>query len=338
MAGGSGQRFWPMSRKNKPKQCLKLSRDKSMMQITVERLKPLFKNNIYIETSQLLEQHIKKDTPDINYIIEPAAKNTAPCIGLATISLLHKDPNAVIFIETTDHIYNDEKKYLEYIQKALKRAENSDEIIVMGIKPTHAHTGLGYIEQGEQLDSEIYKVQSFKEKPDLQTAETFLKSGKYFWNSGMYIFKASVMLDAIKQHMPELHQALIKIKESNLNPDTIKEVFNSLPEQSCIQIDYGISEKASNMTLITADMHWDDIGDWHAMERLFQPDKDGNIIKAKHIAIDTKDSIIFSKKLVTTMGVKDLVIIDTKDALLVTDKKRAQELKKVYEKLDEKYK
>lgn len=331
MAGGKGERFWPYSRDDNPKQCLRIISKKTMVEDTIDRLKPIIeKKDIHIIANKELSEKIKEYAPNVNYVIEPMRRNTAAAIGLAAINL---DEDDIMFVETTDHVYKDNKDYLNHVKKAAEIAEKG-RIVLIGIKPTHPHTGLGYIEKGGVLgkgDIDTYQVSGFKEKPDLNTAKDYIKSGKYLWNSGMFISKVSVMLDAIRNDMPELHKALINIKKS---PESIKEEFEKLES---VSIDYGIMEKNKELAVIEADMHWDDIGDWLAMERFHEKDKDGNTIQAENVAIDTKNSIIFGDKLVATLGIEDLVVVTTKDAVLVCKKDRAQELKSLVKKLPKEY-
>ncbi len=331
MAGGRGERFWPMSRVNMPKQCLRILDDKSMAQITVDRLLPLIgKKDIFLVTGQHLKDCISKDCPDINYVIEPCARDTAACIGLGTLVIAQKNPDAVIFIETTDHVYNDEQIYLNHIKAAAELAKE-DKIVLIGIKPTHPHTGYGYIHQGKPYKSVgnigSFFIQQFREKPQLEVAEKYVASGEYLWNSGMFIAKASILLDAIKTHLPHLHFALMRMQQSGFDDEVMKAVFEPLQK---ISIDYGIMEKASNTIVIRGEMHWDDIGDWDAMERVHEKDSRGNIIKAA-VAGNPENCIIFGEKnrVIEAENVSSLIIVDTEDALLVCKKGSSQKVKEV---------
>ncbi len=326
LAGGYGTRFWPKSRKNIPKQCLPISSDKSMIVETIERLKPIT-DEFYISTGKNLENPLKELLPDVNYIIEPLARNTAAAIGLSAITL----GEGIMFIETSDHAYADPKQYLENLKAGIEMAKQ-DKIVLIGIKPTFPHTGYGYIQQGDIIEDEkikIYKIKEFKEKPDLKTAESYLKEGNYLWNSGMFISKVSVMLEAIEKHMPLLYKALIKIKESNFDENILKKEFEKLES---ISIDYGIMEKAENTVVIRGEFPWDDVGDWKAMERIHKKDSNGNIILANHKG-DAKNSIIIGED-IETENIENMIIVDTKDALLVCEKDRCQDVKKIVEKLE----
>ncbi len=333
MAGGFGKRFWPASRRNKPKQCLPIISSTPMIKETVQRLLPVIrKENIFISTGASLETPIKQILPDVNYIIEPIARNTAACIGLSALKVMQEQPDAVMFIETSDHVYNDVNAYHEHILKAAEMAEKG-KIVLIGIRPSHPHTGFGYIQQGDLIEGDkikIYEIKKFREKPNLETAEEYLESGDYLWNSGMFISKCSVMLNEIKELMPELYQGLMKIKDSNFNEKVMHDVFQKLKS---ISIDYGIMEKSKNTLMIRGEMHWDDVGDWDAMDRLHKKDENSNVINAKHSG-DAKNCIIFSQNEIRTQNINDLIIIETKDCLFVCKKTRSQEVKKIVDELE----
>jgi mannose-1-phosphate guanylyltransferase len=326
MAGGSGTRFWPLSTKNKPKQCLSFFSDKTLMEETVDRLLPLFnKTNIHIATNEKLAEQMKKVLPEINYILEPCAKNTTGCIGLACIEIIKKDPEALIFIETADHTYKDVNKYLETVKKAIALAKEG-KIITIGIKPTYAFTGFGYIQPGKAY-KEGFLVESFREKPNKETAEKFLKEG-FLWNSGMYIFKAKKMLEELEKYEPEIYKHLTNIS----NGANKKEEFSKIKS---IAIDYAVSERSKDLVILKADMDWDDIGSWDSLDRMKPQDKEGNIILGKHSNIDSNNNIIYSKKLVSTIGIKDFVIVETDKAILICPKDRACDVGKLVKKLKE---
>jgi len=330
MAGGFGKRFWPASRRNMPKQCLPIISDNPMIKETIERLLPIIPaERIFISTGRDLENPIKKILPGINYVVEPMAKNTAACIGLSAATIMQKYPDAIMFIETSDHVYDDMNAYHEHISKAAEMAKKN-KIVLIGIKPEHPHTGFGYIRQGNKIKDKIYEVKQFKEKPDLETAKKYVESGEYLWNSGMFIAKCSVMLDEIKLLMPELYNGLMKIKDSDFDKKTMQDVFQNLKS---ISIDYGVMEKSKNIVMLRGEMHWDDVGDWDAMDRLHKKDENSNVIHAKHSG-DAKNCIIFSEDEIRTGDIKDLIIINTKDCLFICRKTRSQEVKKIVDELE----
>lgn len=334
LAGGYGKRFWPFSRENLPKQCLPIASEKTMVEETIERLGPIT-DTFFLSTNEAIATSIRKLLPDINYVIEPMPKNTAAAIGLSALYADKQAPDSIVFVETTDHYYKDIAAYLEHVKEAARIADESEKIVLIGIKPTYPHPGLGYIKQGKKVtgnEIEAFEVDSFKEKPTLKKAEEYLRDGTYLWNSGMFVFKTSVMLDKIKKHMPALHEGLMKIRESDFDQQVIHEIFEGL---GSISIDYGIMEKEKDLLVVGGNFHWDDIGDWKAMERIHPQDKDGNVIKANHKG-KAKDCIIFSStdRPIETENVEDLIIIDTEDCLLVCSFESAQDVKKLVEKLE----
>ena len=333
MAGGYGTRFWPYSRSNKPKQLLKIFSDKSLMHETVDRLAPLIPSeNIYVSTNDDLGKLIKKEVPDVQYVIEPMQRDTAACIGLSAINIIEKDPEGIMFIETTDHLYKDVEEYLDTIRKAFITATKG-KIVLIGIEPTFPHTGLGYIKAGEIFNEDIpgtFFVNEFKEKPDMKTAKQFIESGDYVWNAGMFIAKCSVFLDEIKKHMPKLHEGLMKIKESGFDQKVIEEVFEGLEK---ISIDYGIMEKSDNIVVIRSSMAWDDIGDFTALDRWFSKDDKKNVALCDYEGNANGCIILSETRKVVANNIRDIIIVDTEDATLICQKDDMKNIKKVIQKI-----
>jgi len=327
MAGGSGTRFWPLSTREKPKQCLSLFSEKTLIEETIERLLPIFnKENIYIATNQNLKEQMEKVLPDINFIIEPSKKNTAGCIGLASIELLKKDPEATIFIETADHIYGELNKYHEAIKKSLELAKE-DKIAIIGLKPSYPSTGYGYIQPGE-VYKDAFEVIGFREKPNKETAEKFIEKG-FLWNGGLFTFKAKKMLEELEKYENENYKIFMNI----FNGAKLEEEFSKLKS---ISIDYAIAEKSKDLVVLQLDTLWEDIGKWNTLETTHKQDKDHNtIISGKSLALNSKGNIIYSKKLVTTLGVDNLVIVETDKAIMICPKEKAEEVKKIVTKLKE---
>ena len=273
MAGGVGSRFWPRSRQEEPKQLLNLFTDHSMIQSTVKRLSPLVKSeNIYIVTNKLQREKIVEQlesVPEKNIIVEPFGKNTAACIGLASIIIESKYEDAVMIILPADHLINDKQEFQSTLTKAVNYAEKTDALVTIGIHPTRPDTGYGYIQIEENdEDEELHKVIRFAEKPNLETAERFLGSGDFFWNSGMFIWKANVILNEIKEHMPDLSFGLDEISDSiGLNDfgSTLTNVYGQLKS---ISVDYGIMEKSHKVHLIKGKFDWSDVGSWDAVYHL----------------------------------------------------------------------
>ncbi|ACL71031.1 mannose-1-phosphate guanylyltransferase [Halothermothrix orenii] len=341
MAGGEGTRFWPLSRSNRPKQFLKLTDDqKTMLQETVERIKELVPpDKVFIATNESYKEAIKKQLPEVpeeNIIIEPYKRDTAACIGLASLYIEKKFPGSTMVVLPADHLIKNKERFINILQKAVMTAAVGPNLVTIGIEPTHPETGYGYIHFGELLhtidEDRVYQVKEFTEKPDLDTAREFLEEGTYLWNSGMFVWRVETIQDKIEKHMPELSKAMERIRQAlgtDLEDKVVREEFKELEG---ISIDYGIMEKASDIYVIPGDFGWDDLGSWPALERVKKVDKDGNVVLGKHYGIDTKNSIIHSEdKVVTTIGLKDIVIVNTRDAILICDKKRAQEVKEIRE-------
>ncbi|NWO26308.1 mannose-1-phosphate guanylyltransferase [Leptotrichia sp. oral taxon 417] len=339
MAGGKGERFWPKSRINLPKQFLSLTDDgKSMIQHTVERVKNLVDiENIYVVTNEMYKNLVSEHIPDIpeaNIIIEPAAKNTAPCIGLAAVHIAKKDINSKMIILPSDHLIKFNEIFIDTLKTALDVVEKGDNLATIGITPNYPETGYGYINftKGESFkdSTNIYEVLRFVEKPNLEKAKEYLTSGQYLWNSGMFVWKASTILKNFKEYLPEIYEGLQKIGKSintGKYEEVLKKEFLNLPSES---IDYGIMEKAKNIYVIPGNFGWDDVGSWLSLERINKTNQDGNVITGNVISIKTKNTIIQgSDKLIATIGLEDIVVVDTDDVTLICHKNNTQEVKEV---------
>ena len=339
MAGGKGERFWPKSRMNMPKQFLSLTDDgKSMIQHTVERLKGLVDiQNMYIVTNEIYKDLVLEHIPDIpkeNIIIEPVAKNTAPCIGLAAIHIAKKNPDSKMIILPSDHLIKFNEIFIDTLKIALDVVEKGDNLATIGITPNYPETGYGYINftKGESFkdSANIYEVLRFVEKPNLEKAKEYLTSGEYLWNSGIFVWKASTILKNFKEYLPEIYEGLQKIGESintGKYEEVLKKEFPNLPSES---IDYGIMEKAKNIYVIPGNFGWDDVGSWLSLERINKTNQDGNVITGNVISIKTKNTVVQgSDKLIATIGLEDIVIVDTDDVTLICHKNNTQEVKEV---------
>ncbi|MFH1613083.1 MAG: mannose-1-phosphate guanylyltransferase [bacterium] len=341
IAGGRGERFWPKSRVSFPKQLLPLVNKKSLLENTFERITPLIpQKQIYISTNQNLQKNIKKIIKsNLNFIIEPLSQNTAAAIGLAATYIIKKDPKAVMIILTADHHIKNELKFRDIIKKSLSIAEKDKVLITIGITPNRPETGYGYIEAGQKCANGLYPVLKFEEKPSLDKAQKMIKSGDFFWNSGIFIWSCESILEEIKTYLPNLYTGLMKIAKyigTSKEEKIKKEVFESLES---ISIDYGIMEKSKKVFMIKSSFSWDDLGSWISLERIYKKNKDENIIVGEHIAYDTKNTIIYNdneNSIVTTLGVSNLIIISTKNAVLILDKNRHQEVKKIVEEMKKK--
>jgi len=353
LAGGRGTRFWPLSRKRRAKQLLTLDGKHSMMQQTVSRLLPLAPaKRFLIITNEDLQREISRQLPRLDkrqILAEPVGRNTGPAIGLAAFLLLRSDPDAVIGMFPSDHVIGDEKRYREVLGKAVEIAAAGENIVVLGISPTRAETGYGYIEAGLPLErSDALYVRRFTEKPDAERAAGFLAAGNYFWNSGMFVWKARTLANALREHLPATASVLEQIA-ATFGTNKFAATFRKLyPRCENISIDYAVleprsarGEKYSNIFCLPADFGWNDLGSWtalhehHAARR--QP-PDGNLICGKGIfTLDAAGNYIHApEKFVAAVGVKDLVVVETDDALLITTRERAQDVGKVVKYLDEK--
>ena len=347
MAGGRGTRFWPRSREKKPKHLLDIISNRTIIQETVDRIKPLITpEHILIVTGKTHAGTLMKQLPEIpsgNIIIEPEGKNTAPCIGLAALHIQKRSGDAVMAVLPSDHAIVNSNKYLEIIRAAAKLADAEDALVTIGIKPTCPETGFGYIEQGDSFrqtgSAEIFRVKSIREKPDFQQAQTFVQSGKFSWSSGMFVWRTSIILNAISRFLPDLHNGLQVINKSLGSPKEkaiVRRIYSGL---TAISIDYGVMEKASNVFVIPGDFGWSDVGSWDALWEISAKDINGNafIGGSDVITEGSAGSMVYSpQKLVALVGVKDLFVVETKDALLICQKGKSQDVKKIVDTLDAK--
>lgn len=343
MAGGSGTRFWPLSRKKKPKQLLNLSGNDVMLNEAVDRLTTITsKENIFIITNIEQTSSVKDVTngkiPGRNILSEPEARNTAACIGYAAVEILKRYEDGVMVITPSDHYIKNIPELTRLFKLAISTVERTNKLVTIGITPTYPSTGFGYIQFGTDKDT-VKPVISFKEKPDIEMAEAYVKSGEYAWNSGMFIWKASTILEKFKEFVPDIYEVLRKIKDS-IGTDKEQETINLLyPTIRKISIDYAIMEPASlknEVCVIPGDFGWNDIGSWDMLNVLLPVDKKGNISIGDVIQIDTHDTYIYSSsRLVTALGVDNLIIVETPDAIMITKKDRAQDVKKIVDELEE---
>jgi mannose-1-phosphate guanylyltransferase len=341
MAGGKGERLWPLSRKSRPKQFARFF-EKTFFQLTVERIAPLVGiGNVCVVTPKEYIPEIRREVPHLlekNIFVEPMGRNTAPCIGLSALYLAQENPEEVMVVLPADHLVEKEEEFRRVVQFAFELAEE-DKLVTLGIKPSHPHTGYGYIhfdgEYRTQGSLKAYRVLEFTEKPDLETARRFVAEGTYLWNSGMFVWKSRVILDEIKQHMPDLWQGLQEIARYLGTPEeenVKREVFSGLKS---ISIDYGVMEKTQRAVVIPADLGWSDVGSWAALAELLEKDENGNLTFSKYLPIDSRGCAVFSKKPVVTLGTCDLVIVEDEDVIFVMPREKHQEVRKVLEKLEE---
>jgi len=340
MAGGRGERLWPLSRSYRPKQFVSW-KGNSFFRATVDRITPVVgAENIYVVTQKKYKELALKQAPFIppsNVIIEPQGKNTAPCIGLAAVIISAlKSPEEIMILLPADHFIGDERTFQKLIRFACRLASD-DFLVTLGITPLYPNTGYGYIHYGEshqkEGEMEAFKVLNFTEKPDLETARKYLKEGTYLWNSGIFVWKAKVILEEIEKYMPDLYRGLMKIKEKIGTPqekEVASKVFKNLES---ISIDYGVMEKTDRALVIPADMKWSDVGSWVALEEIVEKDEQGNVVLNKHLGIDTQNCIIWTRKPVVTLGVKNLVVVEADDVIFLMPKSHNQRVRSVIEAL-----
>ncbi len=341
MAGGGGTRLWPLSRKASPKQMLRLFGGKSLFEIALERLEGIFSiEQIYVVTVEEQVKALSALAPQVplkNFIIEPMPRGTAAVVAMAAAAIQKLDDKAVIAILTADHFIQNVPDFQEVLSAAYEMAK-SGVLVTMGIQPTFPATGYGYIEAGEQVDSfehvKAFKVDAFIEKPSEARAVEFLRDGKYSWNSGMFIWKVDVILQEIKRYMPQLHATIQQLEPKLMvdhgNPDFVT-AWSAIKPQT---IDYGIMEKSDRVVVLPAsNLGWNDVGSWDSLFDVLTPDLNGNIaINANHVGMDTDDSLIYStspKRMVVTIGLQNMIIVDTPDALMICPRGESQKIKEL---------
>lgn len=349
MCGGGGKRLWPRSRQQAPKQFIKLFGEQTIFQKTVERVKKIVDpTHIYIVTNKDYRDEVAAQAPEIpkeNVIAEPEAKNTALAVVYGALEIKKRDPEAVIANLPSDHFVLEADKFAQILSSAYEEAKTGNFLITIGIKPTSPHTGFGYIKKGNSKDNdknyEVFEVQGFTEKPELEVAKEYLESNNYYWNGGIYVFSLKTFFEAVSKLSPGLWENTQKLETAiNLNnEEEIQKVYASAEDLS---LDYAVAEKASNMLVIPGDFGWSDVGDWQAVWEVEDKDENGNALiqesgKGEYLGIETKNCLIqVSDQLVTTIGVSNLIIIDTPDALLVASREKAEEVKKLVNLLKEK--
>lgn len=340
MAGGRGERFWPKSRKNLPKQFLSLTGDgKTMIQLTVSRISSLVKmEDIFISTNKDYKDLVMEQLPEIpveNIICEPVGRNTAPCIGLGAVHIAKKYDDSIMFVLASDHLIKYNSMFTNTLKDAAEIAEENTNLVTLGITPDYPETGYGYIKfNPNERTGRAFSVERFVEKPSLEVAKEYLAAEEYLWNSGMFVWKVSSILQKMKEFMPEVHQSLMNIQASigTENEEIVLEKeFYNMP---AISIDYGIMEKSDNIYTLPGTFGWDDVGSWLAVERIKRSNEYGNVVNGNVITIDSRNCIIEAdKKLIALIGIKDLIVVDTEDATLICSKDSSGDIKKILENL-----
>jgi mannose-1-phosphate guanylyltransferase len=333
MAGGKGERFWPWSRSSLPKQFLNLIGEYSLVQQTCQRIQDLFEPvNILAVTGSEYETVIRQQLPqlpDNNFIIEPQGRNTAPCIGLAAMHIRQRDPGAVMLVFPADHMIKGQDDFLKCLEKAMDLAASSENLVTIGVIPNRPETGYGYIEREEEAlpgKPPAFRVRRFVEKPDVCHAVKYLQSGRYFWNSGIFAWKADVILKKIAKYTPELYKGLAEIEAhvgTRGEEKATKKIFPLLPS---ISIDYGVMEKEEDILVVQGDFGWDDLGSWGALAECAKDQE--QTLGGEHVGVDTVDCFVYGQDaLIATLGVQGLVIVQSGNVVMVCSKERTQEVK-----------
>jgi len=346
MAGGVGTRLWPLSRRDRPKQSLRLVGERTMFEHAVDRLVPFFQpEQIFVVTGAEHVASLTVQAPELppeNFIVEPEGRGTAPCIGLGAIHLRRQDPEGVMAVLTADHFIADTARFRQALAAAAQVAEEGH-LVTLGIKPSSPSTGYGYIKQGESLGTvegfPVFRAERFTEKPSPETAFHMVESGEYSWNSGMFLWRVDRILDEFQRQMPEFYVQLAEIEAALGTPGCEATLGRVWPQVAKQTIDYGVMEGAQDVAVIPVDIGWSDVGSWSSLLGLLPADEEGNIIVGPHVGIDTRDTLIFGrggdgKRLIATIGLAGMVIVDTEDALLVCSREREQEVRALVRQLE----
>ena len=344
MAGGSGTRFWPASRKLVPKQLLSLSGERTMLQATIDRLGDLVPaERQLIVTNRILSDAVRKQLPDLpiqNVVGEPCKRDTAPCVGLAAAMVAQVDPEGTMVVMPSDHVITDHEKFQQAIAAGSALIDQDPtRIVTFGITPSYPAESFGYIQRAAAIndaDVPAFQVQEFREKPDRVTAEEYVAAGTYYWNSGIFLWRAATILDALASNVPDMHAHLARIAEamgSDSFETTLEKEFTAIEGTS---IDYAVMENYPNVVMIEAPFSWDDVGSWQALSRLHEADNQGNTVIGSHLGIDTKGSIIHAQPghTIVTIDVDDLIVVQTADATLVAPKHAEERVREVVKELE----
>lgn len=344
MAGGAGTRFWPASRELRPKQLLPLAGgDRSLLASTVKRIAPLVSpERVFIATGAKLVEATAADLPQVpraNLLAEPVARNTAPCIGWAVSTIARTQPDALVMVLPSDHYITRDEEFLRVIGRALEGAK-AGYLTTIGIVPTRPETGYGYVEVGGELQPELREVVRFVEKPDRARAEAYLAGKKHLWNAGMFFFRAGAMLEAIGTHLPDLASGLRKIDAAAAKGDEARELAATFPGLPSVSIDTGVMEKAKRIAVVPGDFGWNDLGSWESAWELAPKDDAGNALPAGAVAVGARGNLVRDlttgsgpKKVYALVGVSDLVVVETDDAVLVIPRERSQDVRAVVQAL-----
>ncbi|MGC4117497.1 MAG: sugar phosphate nucleotidyltransferase [Myxococcales bacterium] len=342
MAGGSGTRFWPLSRKSRPKQLLSLTGEGPLLSLTAGRVGPLAPlAQTYVvcgKAHAATARKLLKGMPAKNVLVEPAARNTAPAVALAAAVVARKDPAGILIVLPSDQYVRDTAGFRKAL-KAAAAAAQQGELVTIGIQPGHPETGFGYVQRGAPLPAKgalpVHRVRRFVEKPDLKTAQKYLASGDYLWNAGIFVFRADRVLEELARHMPETSAPLAAIGQAVGTARFAKVLEREFPKMPSISIDYGVMEKADRIAVVPADFGWNDVGSFPALPSVRKLDPAGNVTEGETVLVDVADSVVLGhgNRPLAVIGVQGLVVVDAGDAILVCPKERAQEVRKIVEEL-----
>lgn len=343
LAGGSGTRLWPLSRANRPKQLLHLVGRGSLLRNTVERVLPLVPpERVFILTERSHADGVREELPEVpadNILVEPARRGTAGSLALAALLIHQRSPDAVWASLHSDSFIQDDEAFLANLEAAFVGAERLPHLFTLGIRPTFPSTQLGYIHAAEELDRvgdfPIHRVERFVEKPDARLAAEYVASGEYFWNPGVFVWSAKSILEQFARLLPTIHNSLEPLAACFGRPDFQAEyerVYPMIPQET---IDTGIMERAPQVAVVAATFGWSDIGSWKELYEALEPDDEGNVVRGEHLGVDTKGSLIFGgKRLIATIGIEDLIVVETDDVILVARRERAAEVRRIVEQLE----
>lgn len=343
LAGGSGTRLWPLSRSKRPKQLLPLVTDRSLIQETVDRIGPLATpDRIFIVTERSHSDGVRVQLPEIperNFVIEPTRRGTAPALALAALIIQHVAPDTVMASLHSDAVITNPGELLRALRVAESVAASTDHVVTLGVKPNAPTTGYGYIEMAERLEGlgvgPVHRAARFVEKPNEGRARQFLQAGNYYWNSGIFIWRIPVIMQLFERLMPSLYQHLLEIKPYLGTPDEATVIAEVYPRMEKETIDYGIMERAPKVAVVPTELNWFDVGSWSELMEVSQPNQGSNLVRGTHLGMGTENCLVFAThKPVVTIGLRDLVIVDTGDVLLVATRERAKEVKNVVEQLE----
>jgi len=345
MAGGQGTRLWPLTSIKRPKAFLSFDETGvSLLQRTISRLSPVAAlDNIFVVAGQIHEEELRLQAgniPDHNIILEPVGRGTLPCIGLAGLYIRRQNPSSIMMVLPGEQLIQDEAKFQALMTQAAEVARNHNCVVTLGIKPANPATRFGYVRLGDEIsgdkDAPVFRSLGFTEKPDEKTALEFVSSGKYIWNSGIFIWPTSLLFEMISKLAPNIYEALSEIDQAIGTPEEIKIIARTYPDMRSISIDYAIMEQMEDTLVIPADVGWNDMGTWPEVAEIWRRDSHNNACLGQHIGIDSTGCVIYSpKKLVATVGVRDLIVVETPDAILLCARDRADDVKKLVQKLME---